>query len=75
MSSTRHAPPGTPLKQNRFASSSDIDRGLLANLVALRTQGLQDSAIINLIWWLQAQSHEPGGLAELAGELLDKWPD
>jgi hypothetical protein len=61
MSSTRTAKPGSPLRQERFASS--YERGLLANLVAKRCQfiTLEQRAPI---WFLQWLSWQPGGLAE-----------
>lgn len=69
MTSTRHAPPGTPLRQDRFASSPDIERGLLANLVAARCAGLSREDA-ELIWWMQRQP-----MPALAAAILDRWPD
>src|ERR1043166_2982490 len=73
MSNTRHAPPGSALQQKRFASSPDIERPLLANLVALRTSSLAPDEA-ELIWWVQGQSCRPGGLNALAEEIIKcKW--
>src|SRR5438034_10744029 len=69
MSTTRHAIPGKPLQQRRFASSPDIERGLLANLVAIKTASLPaDEAAF--VWTIHRFSHRPGGLHALANELL-----
>lgn len=61
MSSTRHAKPGAPLRQERFASS--YDRGLLANLVSKRCGVLADPDERAMVWFLQWLSWQPGGLA------------
>lgn len=60
MSNTRHAPPGSPLRQNRFASSAEIERGLLGNLVAIRTETLKARADRELVFWLQGISWTVG---------------
>ena len=72
MSNTRHAPPGTSLRQNSFASSPDIERGLLGNLVALKCATLKRAEDRELIRWLQHMSHADGGLAALAAQVLER---
>ncbi|MEI9863614.1 MAG: hypothetical protein WDN00_03470 [Limisphaerales bacterium] len=61
MSSTRIAKPGTPFRQNRFASA--YPSGLLANLVAKRCAQIEDPTEREPIWFLQLLSWQPGGLA------------
>jgi AAA domain len=59
------------MQQKRFASSPDIERGLLGNLVALRAGALsRDEA--DLIWWIHRRSHCDGGLFSLAREVLER---
>ena len=60
MSSTRRAAPGTHPRQERFASSPQFERGLMANLVALRCEVIADKKQRELIWFLQGLSHELG---------------
>lgn len=61
MNNTRTAKPGTPLRQERFASS--YQSGLLANLVAKRCAQIEDASERAAIWFLQWLSWQPGGLA------------
>ena len=61
MSSTRHAQPGKPLRQERFASS--FEGGLLANLVAKRCAEMEEGEGRATVWFLQWLSWQPGGLA------------
>ena len=75
MSSTRKAKDSTVFRQERFSSSPGLERGLLANLVAQRCQVLDQAEDRELIWFLQAESHRPGGLARVAGELLARYGD
>jgi len=67
--STRHAPAGLPLRQNRFASSAAHERGLLGNLVALRCATLEAREDRELVFWLQGIS-QTGGLESFAAEFL-----
>jgi hypothetical protein len=60
MSSTRHAQPGSPPRQERYASS--FERGLLANLVAKRCERLESQAQRELIWFLQWASWGRDGM-------------
>ena len=71
MSSTRKAKDATVYHQNRFASSPEFERGLAANLVAKRCSILDDAADIELIWFIQWRSWQPGSLRAVAKELLE----
>ena len=73
MSSTRTAKDSTVYHQSRFASSPEFERGLTANLVAKRCAILEDKADIELIWFVQWLSWQPGGLAKVAKELVGKY--
>ena len=75
MSSTRLATAGTPFRQERFCSSPEFERGLMGTLVARRCEQLEDPAARDLIWWIQAQSHEAGGLAGFTERLLARFPE
>ena len=75
MSTTRHAEPGKPLRQERYASSQEFNRGLMANLVARCAALLDRPEDRELIWTLQYFSHRDGGLEKLAAELLAKYPE
>ena len=72
MSSTRYAKEGSPLRQERFASS--FEHGLLANLVAKRCAEIDPSADRAAIWFAQSESWESGGLDFLASEILRRCP-
>ncbi|HEV2331190.1 MAG TPA: AAA family ATPase [Verrucomicrobiae bacterium] len=74
MSNTRTTNDDSVLHQNRFASSPEFERGLLGNLVAKRASMLDNKADRELIWFLQYLSHQEGGLAAVATELLSKYP-
>jgi hypothetical protein len=75
MSNTRHASAGAPLHQERFMSSTEYERGLMANIVARRCEVLDDASHRALIWFLQLLSHQDGGLESVASELVNRWPD
>ena len=72
MSSTRHAKEGSPLRQERFASS--FEQGLLANLVAKRCAEIDPSADRAAIWFAQQQSWRVGGSDRLAAEIIQNYP-
>jgi hypothetical protein len=74
MSSTRKAKDDSVFHQNRYASSPEFERGLVANLVAMRCAALDDKADRELVWFIQYLSHQPGGLKALAATLLEKYP-
>jgi hypothetical protein len=65
--STRHAAPGGPLRQERFASS--FEQGLLANLVAKRCITIDRAETRAAVWFAQWKSWQPGGLGELLREM------
>jgi histone H3/H4 len=75
MSSTRTAKDDSVFHQNRYASSTEFERGLIANLVAKRCSLLDDKADRELIWFVQYLSHQDGGLAAFAKDLIAKYPD
>ena len=68
MSSTRTAKPGTPLRQERFASAYRC--GLLSNLVAKRCARIEEAHEPAAIWFLQWLSWQPGGLAAHIKEIF-----
>lgn len=55
-------------------SSPEMQRGLLANCVAARVDNLGDPEHRKLIWWLQKASWQPGGLEQIAKEIIRRWP-
>ncbi len=74
MSNTRHAEPGSPLNQSRYASSPELDRGLLGNMVAKRSTVLKNAEDRELIFFVQYISHSEGGLKQFVRELLETFP-
>jgi hypothetical protein len=75
MSNTRRTNTPGIIKQERFASSAEYERGLMANLVAKRCGVIERTEDRELIWTLQFLSHRPGGLKKLAADLLAKYPE
>src|ERR1017187_7120193 len=73
--STRKAKDGSVFHQARYASSPEFDRGLIANLVAKRAAICDDAADRELIWFIQYLSHQAGGLAAVAKDLLARYSD
>lgn len=71
---TRRAKEDSPFRQERYASSAQYERGLLANLVAQRCSLVADYGARGLFWFLQACSHEDGGLERVAADLVEKFP-
>jgi hypothetical protein len=69
MSNTRKAQPGSEFRQERFASSAEYNRGLMANLVAQRCAALDKQEQIELVWFLQMLSHSVG-MVKLAQKLI-----
>jgi DNA transposition AAA+ family ATPase len=63
------------LRQERWASSEEFERGLLGNLVARRCVALNDSEGRRLVYFLQALSHREGSLERVAAELLTMFPE
>jgi len=75
MSNTRHATEGSAFRQERFSSSQEYERGLMANLVARRCSVLERAEDRELVWFLQLLSHQPGGIKKLAADLMVQFPD
>lgn len=73
--STRKAQDDSVFHQCRYASAPEFERGLIANLVARRCAVLDAPADRELVWFVQYLSHQPGGLAAVAGELLTSYAD
>jgi len=71
--STRKAKDDSVYHQNRYASSPEFERGLIANLVARRCEVLGDKAERELIWFIQYLSHRPGGVAAMAAEIIARF--
>jgi hypothetical protein len=75
VSNTRHAETGSPLRQERWASSAENERGLLANLVAKRCASLERAEDRELVWFLQHRSWQKGGLGAVAQAVIREYPD
>lgn len=75
MSNTRRTSGNGPLRQERFASSQEFERGLMANLVAKRCTVLERAEDRELVWFLQWRSHQDGGLKRLVADLCARFPD
>ncbi|HEY3762679.1 MAG TPA: AAA family ATPase [Verrucomicrobiae bacterium] len=72
---TRRAESDGPLRQERFASSQEFERGLLAYLVAKRCAIVDSAEDRDLIWFLQYLSHQDGSLTAVAKALREKYAD
>ena len=70
MPTRKQEPENKRFCQNAFASSSEYDRGILANLVATRCHKLIDAEEIAMLWWLQQISWREGSLEKFASEFL-----
>lgn len=75
MSNTRRQSADGPLRQERYASSPEFERGLAATLVAKRCTVLERAEDRELVWFIQLLSHQEGGLKRLAAELCARFPD
>ena len=73
--STRRATDNGVFRQERFASSQEFERGLMANLVAKRCSVLERAKDRELIWFIQLISHRDGGLNKLAADLCARFPE
>ena len=73
--STRTATEGTPFRQERFASSSTYEPGLLGNLVAKRCKAIRSPDDRALVYWLHAQSHMEGGLQAFCEAFIAAFPN
>ncbi len=74
MSNTRRADPGSGFHQERYASSSEYQTGLAANLVAKRCRVIKARGDRELIWFLQYMSHTEAGLQSVAEGLIRDFP-
>jgi hypothetical protein len=70
MSSTRYAPEGSPLRQEKFSSSEAFKPGLLAHLVANRCAQLESAEDRATIIWLQSLSWSEGRIGGVAAGIL-----
>jgi hypothetical protein len=75
MSNTRQSTSGTGFRQERFCSSIEFERGLMANLVARRCSRLIRPEDRKLIWFLQLLSHQDGGLEKSVEDFIRFLPD
>ena len=78
MSNTRHAPEGSPLKQNRFASATEYaeNRGILGHAVTAKAALYTDQRKRSLLFFLQALSLKEGGIQKNIQEpLLAMFPE
>jgi histone H3/H4 len=73
--STRTAKDDSVFHQARYASSPEFDRGLIANLVAKRAAICDDAPDRELIWFIQYLSHQAGGVAAVAKDLIARYVD
>jgi hypothetical protein len=72
--STRRALSPISNRQERFASSAEFERGLMAGLVARRCDVLDRTEDRDLVYFLQMLSHREGGLKQVAADLLAMFP-
>jgi hypothetical protein len=72
MSSTRRAEPGKPLRQERWSSSPEFERGILAQRTAPRCALLESAEERRLIWFVQRMSHALG-LKRLVADVKEKF--
>jgi hypothetical protein len=72
---TRRAKEDSPFRQERYMSSPELQRGLLATCVASRCRALDDEEDRNLVWFLQRLSHQPGGIEKAVEEMVRLWPE
>jgi hypothetical protein len=63
------------LRQERWASSEEFERGLLGNLVARRCSVIDDPKDRQLVYFLQSLSQREGGIEKVAADLLAVFPD
>jgi hypothetical protein len=77
MSNTRRADPGTPFSQHRYMSAPEFAelRGINLRAVAEKAWFLGDPKKKSLIFFIQALSLQPGGLKNLATQLLESFPE
>ena len=73
--STRHAAEGSPFHQERYASSTALEKGLNGVLVKNRCATLSEPREIELVWFVQYQSMQQGALEKFAADLLAGFPE
>ena len=74
MSSTRRRSENGPLRQERFASSPSLPKGILGNLVAKRCATLRDTGERNLVHFLHELSLRDGYTLHRTCNLFPAWP-
>lgn len=76
MSNTRHAAEDSPLNQERYMSAPAFAelRGISATATAARAALLPDPRLRGLLWFIQARSLKPGGLRQIAQDILAQYP-
>ena len=74
MSSTRRTSKPGAIRQERFASSSSLPKGLLGNLIAKRCAALRDTGERNLIHFLHELSLRDGFTLHRTCNLFPAWP-
>src|SRR4051812_39934720 len=72
---TRRRDEDSAFRQERYMSSEELQRGLLANCVAKRVQTIPDAETRRIVWALQLISQEHGALDAAAAEMLSLWPE
>ena len=73
--STRKAPKNSPPRQERFASSAALRKGIIGNLVAKRCEALRSPADRELAWWLQELSLRATTGCHFSCTSFPSWPD
>ncbi len=74
MSSTRTAKLGSAPRQERFASSARLRKGLLGNLVARRCEALKSPCDRQLVYFLHELSLRDGFAVHRSCNLFPAWP-
>jgi hypothetical protein len=72
MSSTRYAIDGSNPREERYASSPEIDRCFRAGDVARRCEALEAREDRELIWAFQFLSHHLGGKRQLTDAIFSE---
>ncbi len=71
---TRRANPGAAFSQERYASSSEYEQGLIASMVARRCSVIDDAKDRELVWFIQWLSWKVG-LKSFAATLIKNYPE
>jgi hypothetical protein len=76
MSSTRHAPAGTPISYEKYMSSPEFAelRGIPGTAVAAKADLYGDSRTKSLLFFVQSLSCKCGGLPRVARDLANAFP-